>query len=135
MLYLQQLCDKCDEDDDVPYEQWERTDRITLVQCVQEVSDYLEVLVQTTESLTTHHYIAHNQSAYLSHLKDNLPEDECIILLDFAENFSFVIQDAAQGFHWDNSQATLHPFVIYHKNSHSLQLEVKSVCHTSSATT
>ena len=57
-----------------------------------------------------------------------MPEDECIILLDFAENFSIAIQDAAQGFHWDNSQATLHPFVDYFNNSQIHQLEVKSVC-------
>lgn len=33
---------------------------------------------------------------------------------DFAENYSFVLQDAAQGFHWNNSQATIHPFVAYY---------------------
>jgi len=64
----------------------------------------------------------------LIHLNNNLPEDECIILLDFAENFSFVIQNAARGFHWDNSQATIYPFVLYHKESQTHQLEVKSVC-------
>ena len=30
-------------------------------------------------------------------------------------SYSFVLQDAAQGFHWNNSQATIHPFVIYHR--------------------
>ena len=126
--YLQQVCDASDEADLVHYKQWESTDRTTLVEHVQEVGDYLERLVQKSDLLTTHHYIAKNQSAYLSHLKENLPEGECIILLDFAENFSFVVQDAAQGFHWDNSQATLHPFVIYFKNSQTQQLEIKSVC-------
>ena len=33
--------------------------------------------------------------------------------MDFSENYSFILQDAAQGFHWNNSQATLHPFVVY----------------------
>jgi len=36
-----------------------------------------------------------------------------IILLDFAENFSFVCQDAVQGFHWETCQANLHPVVIH----------------------
>jgi len=54
---------------------------------VLEATDYLEMLVQKTDALTTHHYIAKNQSTYLKHLKDNLPEDEYIILLDFADNF------------------------------------------------
>ena len=33
---------------------------------------------------------------------------------DFAENYSFVIQDAIYGLHWNNRQATIHPFVCYH---------------------
>ena len=32
----------------------------------------------------------------------------------FRKNYSFVLQDAAQGFHWNNSQATLHPFIAYY---------------------
>ena len=34
-----------------------------------------------------------------------------LVTADFYENYYFVLQDAAQGFHWNNSQATLHPFV------------------------
>lgn len=46
--------------------------------------------------------------------------------LDFAENYSFVAQDAVQGFHWKNSQATIHPFVAYFKQLGELQH--KSMC-------
>ena len=44
------------------------------------------------------------------------------MLLDFAENYSFLVQDAVQGYHWNNSQATLHPFVIYFKPVDELQV-------------
>ena len=44
-----------------------------------------------------------------------------LILLDFAENYSFVVQDAAQGFHWDNRQCTLYPFVLYCVQEQSLK--------------
>ena len=43
------------------------------------------------------------------------------MIADFSENYSFVLQDAAQGFHWNNSQATIHPFVIYYKESDKLK--------------
>ena len=33
------------------------------------------------------------------------------IILDFAENYNFIVQDAAQGFRWNNNQATLHPLL------------------------
>ena len=69
--------------------------------------------------------------SYLSTPKDTLSEDECIILLYFAENYYFLVQyyiqdDAAQGFHWNNSQATIHPFVTYFRNE-TEKFEVKSV--------
>lgn len=35
--------------------------------------------------------------------------------MDFAENYSFVVQDAVQGQHWNNSQTTLHPFAVYYR--------------------
>ena len=44
--------------------------------------------------------------------------------MDFSENYAFILQDAAQGFHWNNSQATLHPFVAYFIDSGEL-------CHLS----
>jgi len=47
-------------------------------------------------------------------MKETLSADSIIILMDFAENYSFVVQDAVQGQHWNNnSQATLHPFAVY----------------------
>ena len=49
------------------------------------------------------------------------------LLLDFAENYSFVVQDAVQGFHWGNSQATLHPFVAYFRSSNE-DLKDTSIC-------
>ena len=33
---------------------------------------------------------------------------------------SYMVQDAVQGFHWNNSLATLHPFAIYFKNDDAL---------------
>ena len=36
-------------------------------------------------------------------------------------NYSFLVQDAVQGHHWDNSQATIHPFVIYYKPNGELK--------------
>ena len=30
---------------------------------------------------------------------------------DFAENFTFIMQDDIQSYHWNNAQATIHPIV------------------------
>jgi hypothetical protein len=39
------------------------------------------------------------------------------------ENYSFVLQDEAQRLHWNNAQATMHPFVIYLKKSDAFNTE------------
>ena len=36
-----------------------------------------------------------------------------ILVGDFAENFTFVMQDEVQSYHWNNAQATIHPLVCY----------------------
>ena len=56
------------------------------------------------------------------------------MLLDFSENFSFVIQSAAQGCHWKNSQCTVHPFVAYHEKSDDEEIIHKNFCFLSSNT-
>ena len=49
----------------------------------------------------------------------------------FSENHSFVLRDRAQSFHWNSSQATIHPFVVYFINcgkEHHLSFVVISEC-------
>jgi len=46
-----------------------------------------------------------------------------VCLEDFADNYSFITQDATHGFHWDASQATLHPFVSYLRPSKNSELK------------
>ena len=77
-------------------------------------------LCSQLDKLQFHHCVSEEQASYLHDFKDCLKDDECIVLLDFAENYSYVVQDAAQGFHWNNSQATLHPFVAYYKEQNHL---------------
>ena len=50
-----------------------------------------------------------------------------IVIGDFSENYSFVVQDEVQGYHWVNNQATLHPFVAYYKSPDNV-LRHKSYC-------
>ena len=45
--------------------------------------------------------------------KESLQDREVLVIGDFSENYSFFLQDAAQGYHWNNAQAPLHPFVAY----------------------
>lgn len=82
--------------------------------------------IAKTDQLSKHHFIAQSQAAFLSQAKETLKPDICIISGDFSENYSFIIQDAVQEFHWTNSMATLHPFVAYYMIQN--KLEAISIC-------
>ena len=73
----------------------------------------IDSLCTKLKVLGPHDFIA-KQSQFLRSLKEQLEEGHVILLSDFSENYAFVIQDAAQKYHWTNSQATLHPTVAYY---------------------
>ena len=79
------------------------------------------------DSLTTHHFVAKAQAAFLKSAKLNLEEGTAVIIMDFAENYSFLVQDAVQGFHWENSQATIHPFAVYYRDEDNTVAHI-SIC-------
>ena len=88
-----------DGDDKIQVRQWVHTDRTTLVSTEMMVADFIEHLSEKMDSLTTHHFVAKAQAAFLRSAKLNLEEGTAVIIMDFAENYSFLVQDAVQGFH------------------------------------
>ena len=102
-------------------------DCTTLVNHYSTVEEFIAKIVDDVYEVCPHHFIAKAQANHLKMAKENLSENELIILLDFAENYSFVVQDAVQGFHWENSQATLHPFAAYFRSSNG-DLKHTSIC-------
>ena len=87
----------------------------------------IDKLVSKLEDLLFHSYVAAKQADYSKYLKGNLKSGECLIHLDFAENYSFVVQDAVQSFYWTNSQSTIHPVCAYYLDE-SGNLTHKSFC-------
>jgi len=116
-------------DDSISYQQWLTNDQnaVTLVKLELLVSDFIEKICETIDKLRDHHFITKVQAAYYRRAKENLDSDTALILLDFAENYSFIVQDAVQGYHWNNSQATLHTFVVYYRDSCN-ELANLSIC-------
>ena len=104
-----------EEDDELTCKQWTHTDGTRLITRQELACDLLEEIILQINALTSHSFIAKAQAAYLSQQKKSLTRGTAVVLLDFAENYSFVVQDAVQGYYWDNSQATLHPLVAYYR--------------------
>ncbi|KAL5503683.1 hypothetical protein EMCRGX_G010672 [Ephydatia muelleri] len=100
--------------DDIQYNQWTSTDRSMLETVIQQVEEFVDTFMEKLEILSRHEFIAKEQSRYLNEKKEALQPGEFVVLLDFSENYSFIVQDAVQGYYWTNSQATLHPCVYYY---------------------
>ena len=101
--------------DEISYKAWVSVDRTNLETVVRQTDSFVDLLLESLVSLKRHDFIAKQQSAFLRNKKQQLVDGEVIVSGDFAENYSFVVQDAAQGYHWTNDQATIHPFVIYYQ--------------------
>ena len=109
--------------DQIVYKQWVSTDRSTL-ETRASAEEFVDTFCEKLELLRPHSFIATEQASFYAKCKSSLQPGEVLVTADFSENYSFVLQDAAQGFHWNNSQATIHPFVAYY-------LESGEVCHLS----
>ena len=127
--YIEKKFEEFDIDHEISYTQWDSTDRTTLNTLTTPVEEFIELLVYRVDNLTTHSFIAKSQAQYLKERKENIEETTCIILVDFAENYHYVVQDEVQGYHWNKEQCTLHPVVLYFKVNGNLQC--KSLCFIS----
>ena len=118
--YLEAAFDSVQEDN-VNFQQWQGTDRAMLVSQTATIEKFIELDLEALNKLTSHSFIAKSQARYLKEKKGNLNDNACTILLDFAENYQFVVQDEIQGFHWNKLGSTLHPVVVYYKDGESLK--------------
>ena len=107
--------------DEIEFRQWVTTDRSTLEYKKLTAEDFIPYFHEQLTDLLQHDFIAKAQSSFLQEKKQELSEGEFVIVGDFSENYSFIVQDAAQSFHWNNCQASLHPFVVYYRKNNELQ--------------
>ena len=78
------------------------------------------MIIKQLNMLAPHCYIAKCQTRYLEKRKEEIDDKTALVPGDFAQNYSFVVQDEIQGYHWNNSQCTLYPVVVYYKKSQDL---------------
>lgn len=120
--------------DRIEFKKWTTTDRATLETKIQSVDEFLGEFLGVLPTVLLHDFIAKQQSQFLQSTKSQLEPGEFLVVGDFAENYSFVLQDAAQSFHWNNLQATLHPFVCYYTDDTAQNDEAaqrKKISHVS----
>lgn len=62
--------------------------------------------------LKPHTYIAEQKALYYKTLNETITEGEIVLQYDFAENYTFVEQDAVQSNHWNNEPATFNVIIL-----------------------
>ena len=58
----------------------------------------MEHFCKKLDTLRRHDFIAKEQSHFCTERKESLQDGEVLVIGDFAENYSFVLEDAAQGY-------------------------------------
>lgn len=105
----------------ITFRQWISVDRCTLETLQKPSTEFIDLICNKLTVLIRHDFIAKQQTAYMNQIKEKLTESEYAVTLDFAENYSMVVQDEAQSYHWASDQATVHPFVIYYKEEEKVK--------------
>ena len=101
----------------ITYKQWISNPKTTLETMVKSTEEFIPYLCEELCKLMPHAFIATQQSAFSRATKENLGEGEVQVIVDFAENYAFTVQDAIPGFHWNNDRATVYNIVIYYKEN------------------
>ena len=128
--FLDEELDEVEPDEEFHYSQWDTTDRATLSTRTTTCEEYKELLIDTIDRLTKHSYLSKAQAKYLNEKKENLGQNEVLVLGDFAENYQYLIQDEIQSYHWSKEYCTLHPVVVYYRNNDGV-LNHLSLCFIS----
>ena len=106
--------------DTVEVKQWTQTDRANLETKVMSTDEFIDAFTAMLIKLSIHDFTAKMQARFVQETKENLKEGEYLVIADFSENYSSVVQDKIQSFHWNNGSATIHPFVCYYKDKGEL---------------
>jgi len=107
--------------EDITYKQWLTVDRCMMQTIVKNVQEFVDDFCNLLLKLNTHDFIAKMQKSFYNELKESLTDTKALVTCDFAENYSFVLQDEVQSYHWTSVQATIFPCVIYFKSDCKIQ--------------
>lgn len=91
------------------FKKWKKSDGVMKVVEIQYVSlqELVEEINAALPDFKIHTYIKNKQLEYFEQVKNNLSKNECVVQVDFAENYSLIEQDEIQSAYWQHGQTTL----------------------------
>lgn len=100
--------------EDVLYKEWDSTDRTEFVTKLESLESFILKLERDLKCYLPHKFVKDQQSKFYQTKKANLKVGELLIVEDFSQNYSFLVQDAVQSYYWTNNQSTVYPMVGYY---------------------
>ena len=107
---------------DIEYDVWKRVEcpdgkkRMKIVKIALKKDAFIELMVKEYTEFLGHIARVKTQYKELAAIKQNLPSDEVLVQMDFAENFTCQSLDEVQSAYWNSTCVTLHPTVVYYKD-------------------
>ncbi len=119
------------KDDKIAYNIWKKSqsssvwndvvkEKLKVVQEEEEKNAFVQAIKKEIAEFRLHVMRIKNQYTHLRHLKDNLPDGDVVIQMDFAEDYRCRSQQEVQSAYWSPEQVTIHPIVFYHKGNGNL---------------
>jgi hypothetical protein len=80
------------------------------------VVEFISYLKPNLKKFIKHNYVATWQDMQCRLAMETLPEGSILSHVDFAENYSFQVQNEIQSMHWQSSQVTIMVHICYRRN-------------------
>ena len=116
------LKDSCNVTASVAYKIWRlievpraKTKKYRLVSATSSISELIDQFCSQLKTFSLHSFMARWQRTQFNNLRDNLPDDLALVVIDFAENYVCHYQNQVQAAYYDLPQVVIHPVVIYTK--------------------
>lgn len=139
--YLQQ-CSDCDETNlinfigtildsnnimEVKFSLWTTSPKCEITYVTEEVDTFIDRMKNQLRRFIVHKFKVDKQFGFIKFVKNNLvPNKTFMIQLDFAENFTCIVQNSIQSHYFAAPTVTIHPFVVFYKTENS-QVETLSI--------
>ena len=77
--------------------------------------DFFIEILHDLDKYLSHKFRADWQHQQLNNCLTNLPPEEGLMVMDYAENYSVRYQNEVQSAFWDQVQVTIYPVMVYYR--------------------
>ena len=107
--------------DVIQFEEWARVEsdgrkKTKLINVSLAKQEFIARLKTSIQEFRQHVFRIKKQFEALSDCKKNLPKGECVVLMDFSENYTCVPLEEVQSGYWNQEGVTIHPLVVYFRD-------------------